>query len=924
MTTLLATKLHQPSLPVKRVARPLLVQQLNDGLESGRRITLVSAPAGFGKTTCISEWADALAYPVTWLSLDPADNDPGRFFAYLIAALQEVDKSLGAEIGGVLRSGQIPPADVIGTNLINDIVNVDRQFLLILDDLQVLQDKTALSVLGQLVRHIPRPLHLVLLTREDPSLPLAQLRANNQLTEIRAADLRFTGDETNRFLSDVMGLSLSETDIAALGNRTEGWIVGLQLAAIALQSPQSTHDDDASEFIATLSGSHRFILGYLTEQVLSRQPEEIQEFLLQTSILDRLSGDLCNAVTGREDSHAILERLLSANLFLIPLDGERRWYRYHGLFADLLRDLAATLRATKTIELHQRASRWYSQASGENEAFADDAINHAIAAKDYPTAVRLLEDHASTMIMQGYVKTVNRWVQAIPQTWQSSSARTDLALAWMHALRGTHSQAFIHMERLQTAFLESREEDPSIEAEWLALQALMLNMQGKTADGLALANRALEITPEKDSRARSLACFALASVRQLQGDYTGAADAYRTAIQQGRAAGNFVAEMMSIAGLSFMALEHGRLHVAFEIASQAVERIEQSGILPPISTVVYGALGQIHYQWYQIESARANILRALQLSELGGYRSGVALYRAILSRLYQIEGDPQAAARELAQVVRQMQAEAPADLREDVAYYQVRVYLAEDRLAAAELALQGHGFSFQDGLSAPDLEPGQKVTHSRVLLHLSSLRVLLHRSRANMDTASLCAGIETADRLIAQALQNQYILAALEGLLLRAQMHSALGDSPSSLADYARALELAEPEGCVGVFVEEGSPVTAALKSMVERDQLGGTDPDYVRRILVAFDRIRSPDLAGGRREGLGPVIEPEALTEPLTARELDVLQLMTEGLTYAGIAQRLFVSVNTVRSHIKAIYGKLNVNNRTKAIETARRLQLL
>jgi ATP/maltotriose-dependent transcriptional regulator MalT len=300
------------------------------------------------------------------------------------------------------------------------------------------------------------------------------------------------------------------------------------------------------------------------------------------------------------------------------------------------------------------------------------------------------------------------------------------------------------------------------------------------------------------------------------------------------------------------------------------------------------------------------------------------LYRAILSRLHQIEGDSQAAARELGQVVRQMQAEAPADLRDEVACYQVRIYLAEDRLAAAELVLQGLGFSFQDGLSAPDLEPGQKITHSLVLLYLSSLRILLHRSRTGKDTGSLRAGIDMADRLIARALKNQYVLAALEGLLLRAQMHSVLGDSPVALGDYVRALELGEPEGCIGVFVEEGSPVARALESMVEKGQLGDTDPDYVNRILAAFARTRAPDAAPGRRGVSGASTGPRALAEPLTARELDVLQLMTEGLTYAGIAQRLFVSVNTVRSHVKAIYGKLSVNNRTKAIETARQLQLL
>jgi LuxR family maltose regulon positive regulatory protein len=356
---LLATKLHRPSVPPKRVQRPHLIQRLDEGLESGRQITLVSAPAGFGKTTCIAEWIDALDCPVAWLSLDAADDDPGRFFAYLVAALQRVDANLGREIEGVLRSGQLPPSEAIGATLINDILESEVRFLLVLDDFHVIQDRFILQVLERLVANLPRPLHLVLLTREDPPLPLARLRANNQLTEIRAKDLRFTNRDAEHFLNDVLGLSLSRADVTALEAKTEGWVVGLQLAGLSVRDRA-----DPSAFIATLSGSHRFILSYLTEEVLNRQPEEIQRFLFQTSILDKLNGDLCNAVTGRSDSRALLERLFSANLFLIPLDDEGQWYRYHHLFADLLRDFYSTLQKDRMAELHQRAAHWYAQVGG--------------------------------------------------------------------------------------------------------------------------------------------------------------------------------------------------------------------------------------------------------------------------------------------------------------------------------------------------------------------------------------------------------------------------------------------------------------------------------------------------------------------------------------------------------------------------------
>ncbi len=938
MTLLLATKLHQPSPPSKRVQRPHLIQRLDEGLESGRQITLVSAPAGFGKTTCISEWVNALdRWPVTWLSLDPADDDPGRFFAYFVAALQKVDVNLGREIEGVLRAGQLPPAEIISVTLINDILELEGRFLMVLDDFHVIQDQFILQVLERLVANLPQPLHLVLLTREDPSLPLARLRANNQMTEIRAGDLRYTSPEAERFLNEVMGLSLSQADIAVLEDKTEGWIVGLQLAGLSVRDRANP-----SNFIATLSGSHRFILSYLTEQVLSRQPEEIRHFLLQTSILDKLNGDLCNAVTGRSDGRALLERLFNANLFLIPLDDEGQWYRYHHLFADLLRDLHNTLQKDKMAELHQRASHWYAQAGGERGAFVSEAIQHALAAEDYALAVDLLESHALGMIMQGYVKTVNAWVQAIPAEWDSQSPRTNLAFAWMHLLRGAYPQALLYLERFQAAFADSQgdesllgEEKSSLEAEWLVMQSLILYAQGESTEAMSMATRALEIAPEPDSRVRSLAYWGLASVCQLIGDYPRAVEAYQMAIQHGRAAENLVAEMMGTAGLALMAFEHGQLHLACEIAAPVSNRVERSGSLPPISAVIYGVLGEVCYQWVQIEQARRHTLRALQLSTLEGYNSGIVFCRVLLSRLFQIEGDLEAAAREIQQAVDLVQMEAPDDVRQEVVAQQVRVYLARNRPTAAEMALQGQGFSFRDELSFPDIPPGQSVSHSMGLLYNSSLHVLLYQAQAGRGSTCLRSGIELANQLIAGAFQGQQLLVALEALLLRAQMHAALGNSQAELAasgqlrsqaDYVRALELAEPEGFIGVFVEQGPPVAEALANLVKQNQLGTVQPGYVERILAAFSSLQPPGAMRGEQTApdLPVGTGPAALIEPLTDRELEVLCLMAEGLKYKEIAARLFVSLNTVRFHVKAIYGKLNVNNRTQAIEVARQLQIL
>ena len=912
---LLQTKFYIPTLRPEWVPRPRLLERLNAGLRSGKLI-LVSAPAGFGKTTCISEWVNGLGYPVTWLSLDSADDDPGCFFAYLIAALQRIDPHLGQEIEGVLRAGQLPPGKVISVTLINDILALPEQFMLVLDDFQAIQERFILEVLADLVTNLPPSLHLILITREDPPLPLARLRANNHLTEIRARDLRFTGDEAGHFLKEVMGLSLSQAEITALEDKTEGWIAGLQLAGLSIRDQAN-----ASALITSLSGSHRFILSYLTEQVLDRQSEEVRRFLLQTAILDRLNGDLCDAVTGRTDGHAVLERLFNANLFLIALDNEGQWYRYHQLFADLLRDLLNVHRQDEVPELHRRAGQWYARAG-----LVSEAMPHAIAAKDYEMAVNLLESHAMEMIMQGYASTVNGWVQAIPQAWGSQSPKTNLALAWMHLLRGDYTQASPYLERLRENLEDvpaehQPEENAALRAEWLVMQSLLLYYKpGHATEGIAMTKQALEIAPERDSRVRGLVYWGLAGFYELMGDYDQAVEAYRASIQHGRAADNLVAEMMSTAGLAVMAFEHGQLQLASEIAAGTSARVERSGSLPPICAVIYGVFGEVGYQRFEIEPARRHTLRALQLSALGGYNTGVIACRVLLSRLSQIAGDLEAADEEIRKAVELLPAEVADYAEQELVSQQVRVYLGQQRPSAAQMALQGQGFSFQGSFSFPVLPPDQNLTYSMGLLYNSSLHMLLYQARAGRDPTSLRPGIALADRVIAKAIQEGYIPVALEALLLRAQMHMLLGDHSASQSDYVRALELAEPEGFIGVFVEQGSPVAEALANLVKQNQLGSVQPAYIERILTSFPGSQSPGATHNvpSRQTAVP-LEPAILVEPLTDRELDVLHLMAGGLKYKEIAARLFISLNTVRFHVKALYSKLGVNNRTQAIEVAR-----
>lgn len=849
------------------------------------------------------------------MSLDSSDDDPGRFIPYLIAALQKVDANLGQEIEGIIRSSQLPPSEIIGATLINDILAYKGRFLLVLDDFHVIQDHFILQVFEQLVANFPHPLHLVLITREDPPLPLARLRASNQLTEIRAKDLRFSHRDIDHFLNEVMGLSLSQADIAALESKTEGWIIGLQLAGLSIQN-----QEEPSSFIASLSGSHRHILGYFTEQVLNRQPEEIRSFLLQTSILDKLKDDLCDTVTGRSDSRALLERSFNANLFLLPLDDEGQWYRYHPMFADLLSNLQNTIQKDKTADLHRRASRWYAQAGMTGEA-----IQHALSAEDYAMAVDLLESHALGMIMQGFVKTVNGWAQAIPDEWAWQSPKTNLAFTWMHLLRGDYAQTSLYLERLRMILeglpVESypREDWASLKAEWLAMQSLMLYRQGKVTESKTMAAEALEIAPEQNSGVRSLAYYALASACLLMEDYPNAVDAYRLSIHLGRAGKNPMAEMMSTSGLAGMVLEHGQLCLAFEIASQAVDRIERSGVLPPISAVMYATLGGVYSQWHQIEEARRYLLRALHLSTLGGSRTATLFCHVLLARLFLIEGNLESAASEIQKAADLIPVGAPEYIEQEVVSQQVRIYLAQNRPTAAEMALQRHGVSFGEQFAFPNLLPDESISYSLGLLYNSSLHFLLYQVRAGGDPTSLKTGVKLADCLIHGAFKGRQLLVALETLLLRAQMQAALGDSQNSQADYVKALELAEPEGFIGVFVEGGLPIAKALADLVRRSHLGSVHQEYVERILGAFSGSHPPC------EGyISAETRPAVLTALLTSRELEVLRLMAKGLKYKEIAARLFISQNTVRFHIKAIYGKLDANNRTQAIERARQLRIL
>jgi len=923
--SLLSTKLHIPPLRSNSVSRPRLTEKLLDGLKHPGSFALLSGPAGFGKTTLLSEFVAEYQEPVAWVSLDEADNDPIRFWTYLITACQSIQPEIGESGLALLQSPQALPDETIPTILINDIDGLGNDLLLVLDDYHTVQNQTIHSAISFLLDHLPDNLHFVISTRVDPPWPLARLRARNQMVEIRAADLRFTTEETAAFLNQVMGLSLSTQDVAALEARTEGWIASLQLAAISMKGRS-----DVTGFIEAFTGSHIYVAEYLIEEVLGRQSGDVKSFLMQTSILGRLSASLCEAVTGHAECQAMLKDLYQANLFVIPLDDEGQWYRYHQLFTDLLRArLQQTFPAEAIETLHQRAAAWY-----EKTGMMAEAIEHALLASDYSHAVKLIEKTAMPMILNAYFKTVEDWLKVIPLEYLLESLPANMAVTWMHLMRRNFTLAAPYLERLQGLFSAAKGEelDASLQGEWLALQSMLLGIQGNVAESTDLAERALKILPSGRAQVRSVIYMGLANMYEQMLDYERAAEAINAIIQHARAVGDLASEVLGLSLMGRMLLQQGGLHSVYEITSQVLARIERAGSLSPFSATLYGELAQVYYHWHQLEEARRNFLRSVELSNLGGFSDAEIYHSVFISRLFQMEGNLHASSQEIEKALERMQTAAPAFVREEVVSQQVSIFLALDRPAVAQTTLKEYGFAFDGEFSYPELAPDAGIHHPVGLLYNSALRIILYRSRAKRDLQDLRRGIALANLVIKGSLRCRHLPIVLQTLLLRGQMQLVLGNEQAELADVAKALELAEPERFISIFVEEGTPIAEALTILLRRNLLGAVKPAYVREILAAFPKIEASQTTHGEPLTLpGQISSPMAVMdetllpiESLTTRELEVLQHIAVGDSNQMMAEKLVITLSAVKKHTGNIFKKLNVSNRTQAVVRARQLGLL
>jgi LuxR family maltose regulon positive regulatory protein len=902
---LLTTKLYIPPVRPELVSRPRLIQRLNAHLD--RKLTLISAPAGFGKTTLLSEWAASMDRPVAWVSLDKGDEELTRFWSYLITALQRMQPDIGATALLALRSRQPPLMDPLLTGLINEIASMSQPFVLFLDDVHVIANQQIHDGLTFLLDNLPPQMHLILSSRSDPPWPLARLRARGEMTELRASDLRFSEHEAAAFLNEVMKLDLSADDVAKLEDRTEGWIVGLQMAALSMRSRK-----DGSAFIAAFTGTHRFILDYLVEEVLDQQSPAIQEFLLQTSILERLTAPLCDAVTDGQDSQIILTELEQANLFLVPLDDERRWYRYHHLFADLLGSRLEQTQPDQVPTLHLRASEWY-----EENRLIPEAVQHALAAGDVKRAAHLVEGNALAMVDHGELTTLLGWLAALPEEVLRSRPWLCIAHAWALAFAGRLDAVEPKLEDAQKALPSEAEglrsvlrqtEGLRIAGHVAAIRAYVAALGGDMPHATALGRVALEHLPEEDLITRGFAAGLLSTTLRWSGDLVAATQAAAEAVAAAGATGDSLAALGALATAAALQSAQGQLHKAvatcWDVLALADQSLRRGGQRLPVAGEAHVLISTVLREWNDLQAALRHAREAVQLYERWGWAEGLAFGHRTLARALQAIGDIDGA-REATHKARQAARDISPWFDAHEAAMEAKIRLALGDVAAASRWMQQSGLRADGELHFRHLS--RYVTLARVLI-----------AQGGLDEAS-----DLLARLLAMTEAAGARTALIQILVLQAIVLQAQGEMEEALTVLERALTLAEPEGYVRTFIDEGAPMGTLLRQAQAR----GIQSNYARKLLAAWEG-ETQDQSPLRLTKTAPpslVHRPSSpLIEPLTERELEVLRLLPTRLSSTGIGEQLYVSVHTVRSHIKSIYAKLNVHRRIDAIQRAKDLGLL
>ena len=901
MGPLLESKLRVPQPRPGQVVRDRLSDRLSGA--GAAKLVLVSAPAGFGKTTALAQWlaSSQATRSVAWLSLDPRDNDPVVFFQYLVAALRAAIPGLGVEVLALLESPHRSVESVLSTAL-NELHAVPDGVVLVVDDTHLIDSREVWDGVVFLVEHLPPQVVVVLATRADPPVPLARFRARGELVEIRAADLRFTAEEASAYLNQSMSLVLTASDVATLEERTEGWIAALQLAALSLQGRR-----DVAGFIADFAGDDRHIVDYLVEEVLQRQPDDVREFLLATSVLSRLTGPLCDAVTGRGDGRTRLEALERGNLFVVPLDDRRSWYRYHHLFADVLQARLLDEQPGRLHDLHRRASNWFEQHGERSEA-----VRHALAAQDVERAARLVELAIPAMRQSRQEATLRGWLEALPDEIVSVRPVLIVGLASSLMVRGETAGV---EERLRQAerWLEAPNGRPgelagrmvvADEAAYRALpsaialyRAALARVRGDVTATMTHARKALELAGEDDQVGRGAPAALLGLAHWTTGELDVAHRWWSRSMADFESAGHISDVVAGCGALADIRIAQGRLCEAMTSYEQGLRLATEGGRSPARGAAdMHVGMSEVLRERGEVEGAADHLRAARELGEHGGLPQNRHRWCIAMAKVRRTLGDLDGAVELLDEAARIYVADFFPEVR-PVWALRARVLVAQGRWDDALTATRVHGLS-----------PDDELSYVREFGHITLAAVLVAKGTHERAEHPLGEAVQLLDRLIHAADEGGRAGSTAEILVLQTLVHQARGDEDAAVSALERALRWAEPEGSVRVFVDEGPRLIPLLRAAAQRP--GATS--HVRRVLSALSRTT------------GPSSVPHGTAAGLSPREMDVLRLLRSNLDGPGIARELVISLNTVRTHTKNIYAKLGATSRREAVRRAQELNLL
>jgi len=891
---ILNTKLSIPPMRSKLVMRQRLTERLNQGLECG--FILVSAPAGYGKSTLLSAWLPSLNYPTAWLSLDDIDNDPSRFLSYLLATLRVIDPSIEEIFKGNLSYQSQPEIDTLLTQLVNRLSNSNTPFCLVLDDYHLIQNQIIHGAVSFLLEHHPPSLHMVIATRADPPLPLARLRVRSDMLEIRMADLRFTSIEAADFLNHTMGLNISPADVERLTARTEGWVAGLQMAALSMHNT-----DDISGFISTLSGSHHYIFDYLLEEILTKQAEEIRRFLLSTSILNQLTAPLCDAILAGEagceptrPASIILDELMHANLFIIPLDLEQRWYRYHPLFAELLRGYLHQSNADEIPALHARASAWF-----EGQGLISEAIRHSFAANDWERVIRLISANIFALLEQNELNSVARQLDYLMHEPNPARPWLLVARAWLAAYTGQLStvEPILKQAGGEIDGLKSEAELQNLGGHIAAIRAYIYWIAYKRDIATSAARAALEWLPESEYLLR---CQAATLLGLAFDDFTGRNQAFKQALEYAHKCSVSHVTIFAHGCWAWYLSRQGRLREAHSACLEAIRLASNNHYhqaLPSLSHV-YSTLSSVLCEWNDLESAVRYSKEAVSLAR--HWEQADALHFALDNLGYALFacGDVNGAF-EVAHQAWQVACSTSTWFEEITLSQEVDWYLESDNIEAALQCYKRANIDIELSSRLPlETQKSLWITFSITKVYISQKRY----SKALPLTEALAEEMES----------KGYIHSLISALAWQALAYQGLKQDRQALASISRALTLGEPEGYFRTFIHMG-PQLIPLLRQARADRIV---PDYVDSLLEVLERR---PVVGSNKP-----CEPSRLVEALSVREMDVLRLLAQGCPDKKIAETLVIARETVHKHLKNIYGKLNVHSRSEAIARARELELL